>query len=144
MISLHDKTIEFCTGCLVCQKTQRCVIKDDMQEIYPLFEKCDIIVLASPLYFWTISAKTKAFIERLYAISENDQYPFRESVLLMTAEDDNFWTFEQPISYYSFVIKAIGWKNIGMSLAGGCRSNLKEKFVDEKYLQNAYELGASI
>ena len=80
----------------------------------------------------------------IFTIAENDQFPTKESVLLMTAGDGNFWTFEQPISYYGFVTKAIGWKNIGMCLAGGCKSDLKIKIVDERFLHQAYELGASI
>lgn len=144
-VFLGDKTLSGCQGCEACRVKQgTCVIKDDMQEIYPLFNQCDTVVLASPLYFWTITAKIKAFIERLYAISENDTFPPKETVLLMTAGDDDFWTFEQPISYYSFVTKAIGWKNIGMCLAGGCKSDPKNKFIDEKFLQRAYALGARI
>lgn len=115
-----------------------------MHDIYPLFTECDTVVLASPLYFWNITAKIKAFIERLYAIAVRDAYPHKDSILLMTAGDDNFWTFEQPISYYSFVTKAIGWKNIGMCLAGGCKSDLKNKIIDERFLNQAYELGTRI
>ncbi|MCR1900151.1 flavodoxin family protein [Irregularibacter muris] len=144
-VFLGDKKLSGCQGCEACKgKNPICIIKDDMQEIYPLINQCDTIVLASPLYFWTISAKIKAFIERLYAIAENDQFPPKETVLLMTAGDDNFWTFEQPISYYSFVTKAIRWKNIGMCLAGGCKSDPKNKYIDEKFLQRAHELGTMI
>lgn len=108
------------------------------------FAKCDTVVLASPLYFWTISAKTKAFIERLYAISENDTFPHKDSLLLMTAGDDEFWTFEQPISYYRFVTKAIRWTDIGISLAPGCNGDPGKRYIDDKYLRKAYKMGANI
>lgn len=144
-VFLGDKILSGCQGCETCKgKNHVCVIKDGMHDIYPLFTECDTVVLASPLYFWNITAKIKAFIERLYAIAVRDAYPHKDSILLMTAGDDNFWTFEQPISYYSFVTKAIGWKNIGMCLAGGCKSDLKNKIIDERFLNQAYELGTRI
>lgn len=86
-----------------------CVQKDDMQELYQLFEQCDTLVFASPLYLWTITARLKAFIERIYALSTNDEFPEKDTYLLMTAGDDKFWTFEQSVSYYRFLTKALGW-----------------------------------
>lgn len=44
-----------CTGCLSCEKTGNCVINDDMQDIYKKVEECDIIVLASPVYFASVT-----------------------------------------------------------------------------------------
>lgn len=90
-VFLGDKEIAGCRGCGACQNGKHiCAIDDVMQEIYPLLEKCDTVVLASPLYFWSISARTKAFIDRLYAISTDDKYPHKNSVLLMTAEMISF------------------------------------------------------
>ena len=71
------------------------------------------MVFASPLYFWTISSKMKAFIERFYCIAEEDEnppfgryerYPVRDCAFLMTAADNYFWTFEQAASYYQFTL----------------------------------------
>ncbi len=141
-VFLGDKPIEGCRGCGACQKNgNRCVIKDTMQDIYPLLEECDTVVFASPLYFWTISAKTKAVIDRLYAISSEDKFPHKDCVLLMTAGDDNFWTFEQAISYYRFFTKAIGWTDIGSYLAGGCNGEPGKRYIADSHLEKAYELG---
>lgn len=63
----------------------------------PKIKQSDLIVFASPLYFWTISSKLKAFIERFYCIAEEDpnppygryeKYPVKDSALLMTSSDE--------------------------------------------------------
>ena len=82
-------------------------MKDVMQEIYPCLKECDNIVMASPLYFWTLSSQTKAFFDRLYALSEENIYPAKDTVLLMTAEDDTKTTFDRPDSYYRFITEAL-------------------------------------
>lgn len=140
-VFLGDGVIQGCKGCGACQLKNACVLQDEMQKLYPMFEKADTIVLVSPLYFWTISASLKAFIERLYAISKNDTYPKRDSVLLMSGGDDKFWTFEQAISYYRFVTKAIGWNDIGSYFAGGCNGEPGKRNINEAHLSNAYALG---
>lgn len=144
-VFLGDKQISGCRGCGACQVNgHQCVIKDAMQDIYPLLETCDTVVLASPLYFWSISAMTKAFIDRLYGISTEDQFPQKDCALLMTAGDDQFWTFEQPLSYYRFVTKAIGWNDIGTYFAGGCHGESGKRHIDKKHLEEVYKLGKLI
>ena len=134
-----------CLGCGACQKNgNHCVVKDVMQEIYPCLKVCDTIVMASPLYFWTLSSQTKAFFDRLYALSEENIYPVKDTVLLMTAEDDTETTFDRPDSYYRFITKGLGWKNAGTYYAGGCHSENGKKQVPEKHLNGAYMLGKSI
>ena len=96
----------------------------------PKIKSADCIVFASPLYFWTVSARIKAFIERFYCIAGEDPnpplgryeaYPIKDCALLMTAADNFFWTFEQAVSYYQFaLVNYIGFKDKGMLLAGGC------------------------
>ena len=58
--------------------------------------------------------------------------------------DNNFWTFEQPISYYHFLTKALGWTNLGIYTAGGCVGCESKRYIDEKHLQAAYERGLSL
>ncbi len=77
----------------------QCAVKDDMQKIYPLFEACDAVILAYPLYFWSISGKLKSFIDRLCAVSKEDKYPKRSVALLMTAGDDEESTFQHAVQF---------------------------------------------
>lgn len=143
-VMLGNLQINGCRGCGACQKTGKCIISDDMQQLYPMFHEANIIVFASPLYFWTISAQTKAFIDRLYAISKEDIYPFKETVLLMSAGSDDFYAFEQVVSFYRFYTKALGWQDKGMVLAGGCNGEPSQRHIDEKYLREAFILGNTI
>ncbi len=61
---LKDMNIEYCNACGGCYKTHKCVVKDDMQEIYDKLSKADIIVLGSPTYFNNVTAFMKIFIDR--------------------------------------------------------------------------------
>lgn len=140
-----SKKLQGCQGCGACQINQHhCVIQDSMQEYYAMFEWADTLVLASPLYFWSISGRLKCFIDRLYAISQNDEYPYQETFLLMSAVDDHFWTFEQALSFYSFYTKALGWKSLGSVLAGGCHDESHQPYIPPLKLQEAYEKGLSL
>ena len=137
--------IQGCIGCQSCQRNgHRCVIHDSMEDIYPLFKEADTIVLASPLYFWSISGRLKSFIDRLYAISINDEYPPKNTILLMTSGSNGFYAFEQAISFYRFYTKALGWLDKGTVLAYGCKKELKHHFINEQYLKEAYDLGKSL
>ena len=149
---LGDKVLNGCFGCNACRWGKPCVQKDAMTEIYPLYVKCDTVVLASPLYFWTITARLKAFLERLYAVAEEDPNPpkgryerhaQKSCALLMTAADDLFWTFEQAVAYYRFnCVNYLGWKDKGMVLAGGCGGSPTPRCIaDTRHLLNAKEFG---
>lgn len=74
-ISLMETEIKGCIGCNACRHGSSCVQKDGFTELIPQIEKADLLVFASPLYYWTISARLKAFIERFYCIAEEDPAP---------------------------------------------------------------------
>ncbi|MDL2234054.1 flavodoxin family protein [Ruminococcaceae bacterium OttesenSCG-928-L11] len=154
-VFLGDKTVNGCRGCNACKFGKPCVQKDDMAAIYPLYEQCDMVVLASPLYYWMITAQTKAFLERLYATSTEDnnppkgryeKYADKECALLMTAADDNFWTFGLATSYYQYnCVNYLGWTDCGMVLAGGCGGSPGKRNIEETgHLETAYQFGKTI
>ena len=66
LIFLGDYSLKGCIGCEGCKDTYKCVIKDDMQKLYPRLRKADAMITGSPTYFYNITADMKAFIERLY------------------------------------------------------------------------------
>ena len=75
---LQDLKISPCRGCDTCQKhdSKGCAIKDEMQEIYPKLIKADAWVIASPVYWFTMSAQTKIFMDRCYALPAYAKNPF--------------------------------------------------------------------
>lgn len=145
-VYLGSMKIEGCRGCGVYQRlAHQCAIKDGMQDIYPLFAECDTIVMASPLYFWTITSRLKSFIERLYAISTDDKYPKKDAVLLMTAGDDEDATFEQPLRYFRLLNQALGWNEAGVYCAGDCTGCEKlAREIGKEHLENAYKMGLAL
>ena len=155
IISLIKNEVKGCLGCNACRYGKPCVQKDGFNEMVPKIKAADMLVFASPLYFWTISSRIKAFIERFYCIAEEDndpplgryeRYPEKDCVLLMTAADNFFWTFEQAVSYYKFtLVKYIGFRDKGMLLAGGCGdTNGKPQIDKTEHLTAAYQFGKKI
>ena len=155
VISLLKNEVKGCLGCNACRYGKPCVQKDSFNDMVPKIKEADMIVFASPLYFWTISAKLKAFIERFYCLAGEDphpplgryeKYPDKDCALLMTAADNYFWTFEQAASYYQFaVVNYIGFHDKGMLLAGGCGdTNGKPRIGETAHLEEAYLFGKNI
>lgn len=155
LLSLHKWKVNGCLGCNLCRYGKPCIQKDDFNAIVPKINEADLIVFASPLYFWTLSSKIKAFIERFYCIAEEDdnpplgryeKYPVHDCALLMTSADNYFWTFEQAVSYYQFaIVNYIGFHDKGMVLAGGCGdTNGKPQIEKTDYLEQAYLFGKTI
>jgi multimeric flavodoxin WrbA len=59
--------IKPCKGCQVCVQSDRCAVKDDMQEIYDALKQADALVLGMPIYMGQMSAQAKIFMDRLFA-----------------------------------------------------------------------------
>lgn len=72
VFNLQRMDIHPCLGCLGggCDSQNPCVQKDDMVKIYPYYETADVLVLASPMYYWSITAQLKTVIDRLFAVTE--------------------------------------------------------------------------
>ena len=73
-----------CNGCDACKKENSpgCVIKDDMEKAYAAIRAADLIILASPIYWWSVTAQMKLMIDRLYAMDFNCGR--KRAALLMT------------------------------------------------------------
>ena len=86
LFTLAGKTIAPCDGCLSCQRTKECHIKDDMQDVYIKLLEADGIIFGTPVYFATVSAQAKALIDRSLIFLE--EYKLRNKVAgaVMTAD----------------------------------------------------------
>ena len=87
LVSLKDKTIAFCKGCLACQQTGHCVIKDDANAITDKMLEADVVVWATPIYYYEMSGQMKTMIDRANSLFPKD-YKFRDVYLLTAAAED--------------------------------------------------------
>lgn len=148
---LGETEIRPCLGCNACAQGGGCVQTDGMERLLPAFLDCDVVVLATPVYFWGISAQLKAVIDRLYALGEKDpkgyyRYPQKHCVLLATAADSvrHFWTFELVEHYYRRLVRYLRWTDWGILTAGGCGGTAVPRCIERTdHLQRAYRFGQS-
>ena len=87
LISLRGKTINFCRGCFVCQEKKRCVIRDDADTICQKALEADVLVFATPIYYYEMSGQLKTLLDRLNPLFPSD-YAFRDVYLLASAAED--------------------------------------------------------
>ncbi len=138
-VSLRDKSIGFCRGCLACQKLGKCVLSDDAVEIAEKMKSADVLVFATPVYYYSVSGQLKTMLDRANSLYGSD-YRFNEVYLLATAAEEGKRTVEGAE-------KAVqGWvdcferaKLSGVIFAGGV--NDAGDIAGHKGLTEAYEAG---
>lgn len=84
-IFLRDKEINFCKGCGVCNRTHACVQQDDMAEILGKMVAADVIVLATPVYFYSMDGQMKTFIDR--TVPRYTEITDKDFYFIVTAAD---------------------------------------------------------
>lgn len=87
-ITLQNKNIKFCQGCLACQKVGHCVIQDDSNEIAEKMKDAEVIAFASPIYYYEMSGQLKTLLDRANALYALD-YKFRDIYFLAAAADSD-------------------------------------------------------
>lgn len=142
---LDGMEIHGCKGCFGGHSSRACpcVQKDDMAQIYPAVRDCDVIVLATPLYYWNMSGQLRTAVDRLFALEEGDGNLLRGHgrgcALLMAAEGNGF---EDVLTYFDHLMEHLKWENLGHVLAGG--NGEIGDIAGKPELEQAYALGKSI
>jgi multimeric flavodoxin WrbA len=146
IFSLHRMDIRPCDACDTCQETGVCVLKDDMQRLYPKLKGAEAIVIASPIYWFTMSAQTKLFIDRWYALesSQGNALKGKQFGIILTYGDTD--------PYSSGAINAIRsfqdmFRYIGADIAGmvyGTANDAGDMLKQPELMERAYKLGTKI
>jgi multimeric flavodoxin WrbA len=139
---LEDLDIQFCRGCWSCLKLGEpgCVIEDDMTWIYPKLNEADVIVLATPIYWWHINAQMKKFIDRFEGLLDGNgpnNLCARTLVVILT------YVAEDPDGVYLAIqmFKSIaGWAGMDLKVLQYNSDKGHVNTAPEK-LEEAYELG---
>lgn len=96
-ITLREKEIRFCRGCLACQQTGRCVIGDDAPAIVAKMHDADAIAFATPIYYYEMSGQLKTLLDRANPLYSSD-YRFRDIYMLTAAAEDGEWVPERAVA----------------------------------------------
>lgn len=89
LVLLRKNRIEFCDGCLSCDSSSKCKIRDDMQIIYPKLENADLIIFGSPNYFNNMSGMMKNFVDRLNPYYVNKALDGKKMVVAIIGQENN-------------------------------------------------------
>lgn len=140
-IFLVDKNIKYCTGCGVCNTTHECVQKDDMKEILVKLLKADVIVMASPVYFYTINAQMKTLIDRI--VPQYTSLSNKEFYFIITAAETDLNMMERSIECFRGLLDCLE-NPTEKGIIYGVGAWQKGEIKGTKAMQEAYEMGKNV
>lgn len=141
-VCLHDKTIHFCKGCLTCLKTRRCVIHDDADAIAQTMKDVDVIVFATPIYYYEMCGQMKTMLDRSNPLYESD-YSFREAYLLATAAEEEESAIDGAVKGLSGWIACFPKVRLAGTVFGGGAAAVGS-IKGHPALDKAYEMGKAV
>ncbi|CQR72185.1 Putative NAD(P)H-dependent FMN-containing oxidoreductase YwqN [Sporomusa ovata DSM 2662] len=140
-IYLQDKTIGYCTGCGACYVSHKCVQTDDMAEILDKMIAADVIVMATPVYFYTMNAQMKTLIDR--TVPRYQEITDREFYFIVAAADSNKDAMERTIDGFRGFLECLnGAQEKGIIYGVGAWH--KGDIVGSTAMKQAYEVGRKV
>ncbi len=142
-ISLKDKELKYCIGCLACQKTQRCVQKDDALWIADKMKDADTLVFSTPIYYYEMSGQMKTLLDRMNPLYSSD-YRFRRVYMLSVAAEDETYTPEKAVSGLEGWVDCFEKAKLCGSLFVGGLNGPGEASANAEALEKAYQFGKNL
>lgn len=143
LISLKGKEIKYCIGCLSCQKTGSCILKDDVSNILENVKDADVIIYATPLYYYGISGQMKTLLDRLNPLFSSE-YAFRDIYMIVTAAENEQSTFDKAYMSLKGWVDCFEKANLKGIVTGGGINEPNETENNTNVMQKAYELGKGL
>ena len=142
IVSVRDYKVNPCLGCNACFKTDGiCAQKDDIAIIYEKMSRADMLVIASPVYFYGISAQLKAVIDRFHN-PIRDSFHIKKMALLLVGAASLPELFNAILTEYNLCLKFFEIEDAGKVLVRGVKD--KGDINNTDALNEAYTLGLSI
>ncbi len=135
------KSVHPCTACNHCGMNGECVFKDDFEFVRKNIVDADMVVFATPMYYFGISAQLKAVIDRFYAINGQIHTP-KKSALIMTYADTSAKEAEPIKNHYKVLLNYLSWTSVGEIIAPGVWLSGAVNSTD--FPKQAYELGKNL
>lgn len=142
-ISLKGKSIGYFIGCLACQSIGHCVIKDDAAEFCEKVKNADVLVFATPIYYYEMSGQMKTLLDRLNPLFPTD-YRFRRVYMIATAAEDSDSAFEKAYNGLLGWVDCFERAELCGLVTGGGLTDGGEARADVNAAKRAYELGRSL
>ena len=142
-ISLKGKELKFCIGCLSCQETGKCVLKDDAADIMAAVYNAEVIVFATPIYYYEMCGQLKTLLDRMNPLFPSD-YKFRDIYMIATAEEDEPTTFDKAYNGLLGWVDCFEKAELCALVAGGGIGDSGNAKHHAEALCRAYELGKAL
>lgn len=140
-IRVAEKNIGYCRGCYACRNTGVCAIKDDMADILQKMIDCDVMVLASPVYFYSIDAQLKAVIDR--TVARWTEIKGKEFCYIVTAADNELEAAKTTIECFRGYADCVeNSKEIGIIYGLGVYE--KGEVKNTPAISKAFEMGKNL
>ena len=136
------RQVEPCRACNRCGMDGPCVIKDDFDELRPRLVEADMVVFATPMYYFGMSAQMKRVIDRFYAINGQIKGASKKAAFLMTYADTSAKEAEPMLVHYRTLTDYLGWNSVGEVVAAGVWTAGSVR--NTEYGEQAYQLGKSV
>ena len=143
VVSVHDYKVNPCMGCNACFKNENnaCIQKDDMSLIYDKMAVADMLVIASPVYFYGLSAQLKAVIDRFHN-PIRDTFHIKKTALLLVGAASLPELFDGILAQYRLCLNFFKLEDAGRVLVRGVKD--KGDIQNTEAIQKANELGLNI
>ena len=140
-IFVSEKKIGYCRACYACRNSHKCIIQDDMPEILDKMINADVLVLASPVYFYSINAQIKTVLDR--TLARWTELKNKEFYYILTAGEDNRAIMERSVECFrGFSDCFEGSTERGIIYGHGLYAPKDAR--NSKFATEAYELGKNI
>ena len=142
-VSLKGKDIKYCMGCLTCMKSGCCVLKDDVAEIMEKVKEAEVIVYATPIYYYEMCGQMKTLLDRLNPLYSSD-YAFRDIYMIATAAENEESAFEKAYNGLQGWVDCFEKAELKGIVAGAGIGDANDALNHNDVMKNAYDLGRSL
>lgn len=142
IIDVCHADIHPCIGCVKCGYEGPCVQRDDVEQIRKKLLASDMVVFATPLYYYGMTAQLKTVVDRFCAYNSSLNSRHLKSALLTVAWNEDDWIFDVLKAHYKTLVRYINFPDCGMVLGLGCGTPAMTK--RSGYPQEAYRLGRDL
>ncbi|MCI6639407.1 MAG: flavodoxin family protein [Pygmaiobacter massiliensis] len=143
ILSLKNKQLQFCTGCMACLKTPHCVLQDDANAIVEKMRTAQVLCFAAPVYYYGLPGQLKTLLDRANPLYSCD-YSFRDIYLLTASAELPDSASDGSVNSLQEWIRCFEQARLAGVVQGGGANDPGEMALHTDKLQKAYEMGKNI